>query len=65
MTLSPELLAVLVCPQCKGTLEHHLAPREVLLCRAERLVFPVQDGIPILLLDEATVLDDAEFPARG
>jgi uncharacterized protein YbaR (Trm112 family) len=46
-------------------LAYHTVPREVLLCRAERLVFNVQDGIPILLLDEAMPLDDAEFPARG
>jgi uncharacterized protein YbaR (Trm112 family) len=65
VTLSPDLLALLVCPQCKGALAYHTVPREVLLCRAERLVFNVQDGIPILLLDEAMPLDDAEFPARG
>ena len=62
MTLPPELLEILVCPQCKGALEHHVTPAEALLCRACRLVYEVQDGIPVMLIDEARALDDAEFP---
>ncbi len=61
MTVSPELLKILVCPKCKGDLDHRLAPQEVLICRACRLVYAVQDGIPIMLIDEARALDDAEF----
>ena len=62
MTLSPQLLTLLVCPQCKGALEYRVAPSEVLLCRACMLVYEVQDGIPVMLIDEARPLDVAEFP---
>lgn len=65
-TLSPELLELLVCPRCRSKLEHHAGPPEALVCRACRLVYEVQDGIPVMLIDEARALDDAEFPpARG
>lgn len=63
MTLSPELLKILVCPKCKSALEHHASPSESLVCRECRLVYAVQDGIPVMLIDEAKPLDDAEFPA--
>jgi uncharacterized protein YbaR (Trm112 family) len=63
MTLSPQLLTLLVCPKCKGPLEYRVAPLEVLLCRACLLVYEVQDGIPVMLIDEARALDPAEFPA--
>lgn len=55
MTLSPQLLAVLVCPRCKGELE--LREREaVLVCHSCRLRYPIKDDIPIMLVDEATPL---------
>ena len=38
MSLSPELLKILVCPNCKASLEHYAGPLEVLVCRACRLV---------------------------
>ncbi|MBA3672472.1 MAG: Trm112 family protein [Gemmatimonadaceae bacterium] len=53
MTLSPQLLAILVCPKCKGTLELQDAP-PALACAACRLRYPVRDDIPIMLIDEAT-----------
>jgi uncharacterized protein YbaR (Trm112 family) len=56
MPLSPDLLDLLVCPQCKGDLEYRTQP-EVLVCPACRLVFPVEDDIPIMLIDEARPLD--------
>jgi uncharacterized protein len=62
LTLAPELLRILVCPKCKGTLEHRAGPPESLVCRNCRLVYEVQDGIPVMLIDEARALDDAEFP---
>lgn len=62
MTLSPDLLEILVCPKSKGPLEYHKGPPEVLVCRESRLVYEVRDGIPIMLIDEARALDDAEFP---
>lgn len=55
MTLPRELLEILVCPRCRGPLEHRPAP-EALLCRACGVAYRVEDGIPILLIDEATKL---------
>lgn len=57
MTLSPELLEILVCPKCKGELEHRVEAPESLVCHACRLVYKVDDGIPVMLIDEATALD--------
>jgi uncharacterized protein YbaR (Trm112 family) len=52
MTLAPELLEILVCPKCKGDLEYR--PTEgVLVCPACRLAYPIEDDIPIMLIDEA------------
>ena len=56
MSLSPELLAILVCPQCKGDLEYREGPEESLVCHACRLVYAVEDDIPIMLIDEAKPL---------
>lgn len=53
MTLSPKLLAILVCPKCKGPLEH-VAADPSLVCHACHLRYPVRDDIPIMLIDEAT-----------
>ena len=53
MTLSPQLLAILVCPKCKGPLEHRESESS-LVCGACRLRYPVRDDIPIMLIDEAT-----------
>ncbi len=55
MTLSPQLLAVLVCPRCKGELDYH-ATEQALDCPRCQLRYPVRDDIPILLIDEATPL---------
>jgi uncharacterized protein YbaR (Trm112 family) len=53
MTLPQELLAILVCPKCKGELDYRPA-EAVLVCHACRLRYPVRDDIPIMLIDEAT-----------
>ena len=55
MSLSRELLDILVCPKCKGDLEYR-EPEGALLCHACRLRYPVRDDIPIMLIDEATPL---------
>lgn len=55
MTLAPQLLAVLVCPRCKGALEHR-ASDAVLDCLSCRLRYPIRNDIPIMLTDEATPL---------
>jgi len=52
MTLAPELLDILVCPQCKGNLDYR--PDEAILaCPACRLAYRIEDDIPIMLIDEA------------
>jgi uncharacterized protein YbaR (Trm112 family) len=53
VTLSPQLLAILVCPKCKGELEYREQDAS-LICHACRLRYPVRDDIPIMLTDEAT-----------
>jgi uncharacterized protein YbaR (Trm112 family) len=53
MSLSPQLLEILVCPKCKGPLEYR-EQDSALLCRTCRLRFPVRDDIPVMLIDEAT-----------
>lgn len=53
MTLSPKLLAILVCPQCKGPLEYVTADPS-LICHSCHLKYAVRDDIPIMLVDEAT-----------
>ena len=55
MTLAPQLLAILVCPKCKGALDYRES-EPALVCLACRLRYPVRDGIPIMLIDEATPL---------
>jgi uncharacterized protein YbaR (Trm112 family) len=55
MTLPKELLSILVCPKCKGDLEYK-AEEPSLGCHACRLRYPVRDGIPIMLIAEATPL---------
>jgi len=64
--METRLLELLVCPICKGPLEHHRPPHEErheLVCRADRLAFPVRDGIPVMLEGEARALTDAGTPA--
>ena len=55
MTVSPQLLSILVCPKCKGALEYREA-ESALICHACRLRYAIRDGIPIMLIDEATAL---------
>lgn len=55
MSLAPQLLAILVCPKCKGELEYREAESS-LICRGCALRYPVRDDIPILLVDEASPL---------
>ncbi|MCB2226311.1 MAG: Trm112 family protein [Desulfarculaceae bacterium] len=57
MALSPELLEILACPQCKGPVEP--TPDQAwLVCRACGLRYPVQDDIPVMLPEEASPLED-------
>ena len=53
--MDTRLLDILACPLCKGPLVYH-KDEAVLVCRADRLAFPIQDGIPVMLEEEARVL---------
>ncbi len=57
--MDAKLLEILVCPLCKGPLVHQREANE-LVCKADRLAFPVQDGIPVMLEEEARKLPDTE-----
>ncbi|MEE2702932.1 MAG: Trm112 family protein [Myxococcota bacterium] len=59
--IDPELLRILVCPRCKGELgvRHGEDGAEAWLdCAACALGYPVEDGIPVMLVEEATSLSD-------
>jgi len=56
-TVDRKLLEILVCPLTKTTLEYDAA-RQELISRAAKLAFPIRDGIPILLEEEARQLTD-------
>ena len=58
MTLSKDLLEILACPQCKGEIVHD-DNHDKLYCHACKLAYPVRDGIPVMLPEEARKLDDA------
>ncbi len=56
--MDPRLIELLVCPLCKGPLQLLAsAERTELLCPADRLAFPVRDGIPVMLENEARAVD--------
>ena len=54
--VDPRLLEILVCPVTKGPLEYDAAKQE-LISRAARLAYPIRDGIPIMLPEEARPID--------
>lgn len=53
--LDKKLLEILACPVCKGSLMYVKDPEE-LICKADGLAFPVRDGIPVMLEEEAREL---------
>ena len=55
--VDPKLLEILVCPLTKGPLEYDKAKGE-LISKQANLAYPIRDGIPIMLVDEARPLDD-------
>ena len=57
--VDPRLLEVLVCPATHTTLEYDRDARE-LISRAARLAYPIRDGVPIMLPEEARPLGDGE-----
>ena len=56
MAVNPKLLEILVCPKCKGDLVL-TEPGDGLICHACRLKYEIKDDIPIMLIDEAILLD--------
>lgn len=56
MAISQELLEILACPKCKGELEL-TAKQDGLVCRACKLVYRIEDDIPIMLIDEAQKIE--------
>lgn len=57
--MDKELLAMLVCPQSQGPLEYD-REHEELVCRQSGLAYPVRDGIPVMLVEEARQLSADE-----
>jgi uncharacterized protein YbaR (Trm112 family) len=58
--VDPRLLEILVCPRTKAALLYDES-RQELISRTARLAYPIREGIPILLEDEARLLDDEEL----
>ena len=58
--MDPKLLELLVCPVTKGHLDYN-RERQELISRSARLAYPIRDGIPILLENEARTLSDDEL----
>ena len=58
--MDPRLFEILVCPICKGPLEYMKA-EEALACKADRLVFPIRDGIAVMCEEDARALTEAEL----
>jgi uncharacterized protein YbaR (Trm112 family) len=58
--MDTKLLELIVCPVTKGPLEYDREKQE-LISRSARLAYPVRDGIPILLENEARTLTDTEL----
>ena len=57
--MDSKLLEILVCPQCKGPMLFQKNSQE-LICKADRLAFPIRDGIPVMLESDARPLADDE-----
>ena len=57
------LLEILACPICKGSLLYR-REAEVLVCRMDRLAYPIRDGVPVMLEEEARQLP-ADDPLLG
>jgi uncharacterized protein YbaR (Trm112 family) len=56
MAISRELLEILACPKCKGDI-HLNDAQDGLVCEASKLLYPIKDDIPVMLIDEAAKLE--------
>lgn len=59
MVVDKKLLDILACPVCKGPLVYRPEAGE-LICKADRLAFPIREGIPVMLVEEARTLSAEE-----
>lgn len=57
--MDTKLLDILACPLCKGPLQYFRS-QQVLVCRADRLAYPIRDGIPVMLEEEARTLSPTD-----
>jgi uncharacterized protein YbaR (Trm112 family) len=62
--MNKKLLSILVCPLCKGKIDYDLEKQE-LVCYLDNLAFPVRDGIPVMLENEARQLTLEEKEKRS
>ncbi|TEA78070.1 Trm112 family protein [Allopusillimonas ginsengisoli] len=62
--METRLLEILVCPLCKGPLQHDRDNHE-LICRPDKLAFPIRDGIPVMLPDEARIITPPNADTEG
>ena len=60
--MDARLLEILVCPLCKGP-HDHLKDKQELVCKADRLAYPIRDGIPVMLDEEARAMSAEEVDA--
>ncbi len=60
--MDARLLEILVCPLCKGPL-NYLKDKQELVCKGDRLAFPVRDDIPVMLEEEARTMSAEEVDA--
>lgn len=59
--MDKKLLDILVCPLCKGPLEYDKKNSE-LICKVDRLAYPIRDGIPVMLEEEARTIPEKAEP---
>ncbi|AYV37701.1 Trm112 family protein [Aeromonas veronii] len=62
MALDIKLLDIIACPVCKGKLYYNKAVHE-LVCRFDKLAYPLEEGIPVLLENRARPLNSDELPS--
>ncbi len=60
--MDARLLEILVCPLCKGPLDY-LKDEQELVCKGDRLAYPIRDGIPVMLDEEARSMSAEEVDA--
>ncbi len=60
--MDKKLLEILACPLCKSPLVYNKEAQE-LMCKVDRLAYPIRDDIPVMLEDEARAISDEEYQA--